>query len=286
MAGIRRAVLIVLIGLAVPVLWNEPASAAPLLTVTPATGLVDGQTVTVEGSGFGASKEVGYCQGIDVGTPPVDARQCRDGQYVAVVTSPDGDFSVEIVVHSAIFTPGTGRVVNCSVEPCSIGAAEVFNIAATASFAPLSFVPGGGQPDGLIKRRSDGQITGNGVYGIAGASGQKRYHRVEPGGRWAYALKVENDGFEADEITVSAAAPASFVTVRYFVGWYDVTASVQGEGFTYRSMAPGAIESLAVQFNVDPDAPAIPGRDVFVKFTSGATGSSDTIVVGVVVPPV
>lgn len=280
MTGIRRTAFVATICLVVPVVWVSPAFAARGLTATPSTGLIDRQVVTVDGSGFNGSVEVGVCQAIDDGSP--DESDCGGG-IAFTNTSPAGDFSIGYGVKRLIFVPSLGRTVNCAIESCVMGAAETSNIAGTATFAPIAFAPG--QPDGLIRRRSDGQITGDNIYSSDGAFFQTRIRKVAQGTKWAFALRVQNDGLETDDITVRASAVVGSVSVRYFIGYYDVTADVTGSGFTYPDMTPGEIRPLAVQFNVGSDAEIGSGRLAGVTFTSDSAGSSDTVVVGVKVGP-
>lgn len=283
MTGIRRVAVGATISLLAPaLLWVSPAFAARSLTATPSIGLIDRQRVHIDGAGFNGSVEVGFCQGIDDGSP--DQNDCHMGSAGLTTTSSTGTFSVQnSQVRRLIFVPSLGRTVNCAIESCVIGAAEINDISSTATFTPIEFAPE--QPDGLIRRRSDGQITGNDVYEniVPGLMSQTRVHTIEPGGKWTFALRVENDGLDTDEITVTASPPALPGEVRYFVGYYDVTSNVLGSGFTYSDMAPGEIRTLAVQFKVSSDADEDSRRDSYVTFTSNSALSSDSVHVGVVV---
>jgi hypothetical protein len=274
-----RGALFVTICLGVAVMGATPASALGSLTVTPNSPLIDRQTVTVDGAGFGPSITVGFCQAIDDGSPsPSD---CAGGFYELVATSESGEFSSALTARRLMFVPSLGRVVNCAVESCFIGAAEERDVAGTATFAPIAFAPE--QPDGLIKRRNDGSIIGDNFYSDDG-SGQSKRSAISAGGKWSFALRVENDGLTTDDIRVRAPAVASPFAVRYFVGPYNVTGYVTGAGLTYNDMAPGAIVPLAVQFSAEPGAPAGASSSVLVKSTSNTAGSSDTVRVTVVVP--
>jgi hypothetical protein len=278
MTGPRGAV-VAAICLGVAFMGATPAFAATSVTVTPNSALIDRQQVTVDGAGFSAFADVGVCQGIKDGTPGVD--DCNGGVAGIVRASGSGGFSVPFGVRRLISVPSLGRVVNCAVESCFIGAAEVSNIAGTVAYAPIAFAPE--QPDGLIVRRNDGSIIGDNIYTDDG-SGESKGAPIAPGGKWTFALRVENDGLTTDDITVTAPAVASPFSVRYFIGYYNVTSLVTGAGFTYHGMAPGAIQPFTVQFTADPGAPQGASASVLVKFTSDAAGSSDTVKVAVVVP--
>jgi hypothetical protein len=62
--------------LAVPLVWTTPAFAQRSLTVTPSTGLVELDAVTIKGAEFNPSVEVGFCQVADDGTFTHDQRDC------------------------------------------------------------------------------------------------------------------------------------------------------------------------------------------------------------------
>ena len=279
MNRIRHVALVAAICLSAPALvWVSPAFAARSLTVTPSTGLIDRQSVTIDGAGLNGSVEVGFCQGIDDGSP--DQSDCG-GPIGLTTTSSSGDFSAGYTVRRVIRVHRPHGEL--AVQSCVLAAAEVSDVAGTATFAPIRFAPG--QPDGLIRRRSDGQITGNDEYEsvVPDLMAQTRVHAIAPGGKWVFALRVENDGLDTDDITVTASPPGLPGEARYFIGYYDVTSYLVGSGFTYPDMAPGEVRTLGVQFNVASDADEGSRHDSLVTFTSNRALSSDSVHVGVVV---
>jgi len=278
MTAVRRAAFALAVCLAVPVMWAGPASAATALTVTPNTNLVDGQTVTIDGSGFSSSTSVGVCEAVmDASPGPED---CNNGGYATVGTSASGDFSVPFAVKQSIFVPSLGRVVHCWIESCFIGAADTSNVAGTAAFAPLTFVHV--QPDAQVRRLSDNVIFGNDVYGTDG-TGETVTHSVAPSGAWSFAVQVENDGARTENITVNAAAVLSApgVSVRYFAGFIDVTSFVNGSGFTFANVPPGGIRKLPVQFTATSGASIGARSQQLVTFHVGAITAVDAVRVGV-----
>jgi hypothetical protein len=281
MSAIRRAALGVAICLVLPVVSSAPASAAPSLTVTPSTDLVDRQIVSVEGGGFHPSVEVGFCQAIMDATPSVE--DCGT-PFGLTTSSPSGEISFNYSVRQSMGVSSLGRTVNCWVETCFIGAAETADIAGTATFAPLTFVHV--QPDGQIRRLS--AIFGNDVYNIDGADGQTAWHPIAPGADWSFAVQVQNDGQRSENITVNAGPLSSSpdINVRYFVGYFDVTSRVTGAGFTFANVPPGEIRRLPVQFRASSGAPidALSGQRV--TFTAGSAPVSDVVrvIVRVVAP--
>jgi hypothetical protein len=167
------------------------------------------------------------------------------------------------------------------VWACVIAAAEVLDIPGTIVTAPFQITAP--QPDGMIRRRSDGAITGNDIYNLDG-SGQARIRAVAPGTTWSFAVQLENDGEVADDdITVTAPLSSPAFTVRYMVANFNITSKVTGGGFTFTDVAPGQIWTLGVQFKVAPDAPPESRADPLVKFTSETAPRADAVRVGVVV---
>lgn len=278
MIGLRGVVFATTICLGVALVGPAPAFAQGSLSVTPDSALLDGETVALEGTGFNPGVYVGICEAINDGSPGQD--DCG-AQIPVTLTSASGAFSGAYVVHRFIQPPSVGRVVDCLIESCFMGAAEESDIAGTATFTAITFAPQ--VPDGRIKLTGSGTIIGDNIYNDNG-TGQTSRHVIAPGGKWGFALQVENDGLNTDDITVTAPAVASPFSVRYFFGYYDVTPFVTGAGLTYHGVASGAIRALAVQFTANPGAPGGARTDVLVKFTSVSGGTSDTVKVGVVVP--
>jgi hypothetical protein len=278
MTVLRRVALAAAICLVLPVISSTPAYAARTLTVTPSTDLVEAQTVSVTGAGFTPSVGIGFCQAIMSATPS----QSDCGTLAGTTTSStSGEISVQYTVRQSMRVPSLGRTVNCWVETCFIGAAELNDIPGTATFAPLTFVHV--QPDGQIRRLSDGTIFGNDVYNSDGSSGQTVTHTVAPGAAWSFAVQVQNDGQRTDNITVTASPILSSpdITVRYFAGYFDVTSRVTGAGFTFANVPPGEIRKLQVQFGATSGAAVDARSHQLVTFTAGNAPVRDAVRVGV-----
>jgi hypothetical protein len=249
------------------------------ITATPSSGLFEGQTVDIEGHGFTGGVDIGFCEVIDSGSP--SGNDCLQGTPSLVRSSPSGDFTAQVVVHRSGFVPSLGRAVNCVTGRCYIGVGELEGggtvlIQSTAISTPITFAPG--QPDAMSKRQSDGQIFGDNDYNGAGG----RLHRVAAGDKWTYAVLVQNDSTEPDDITVTAPAAPPGVTVHYFVSFFDVASLVNGGGFAYTDMAPGEVRQLAVRFDVDPSTPSGTLVRPTLEFRDAA-GASDTLSLGVLV---
>jgi hypothetical protein len=258
-------------------MWAPPVSAATALTVTPNSDLGDGQLVTVHGTGFTPNVDIGYCEGIQDATP---AQNDCGGVAGLTTSAADGSFQVNINVYRRINVPSLGRTVDCVVEQCYVAAAEFDHIAETAAYAPITFDPA--QPDVRIKTRATGLILGDDVYNPTGAS-QSRNHAVAPGGRWTYTVQIQNDGPTTDDLTVSAPTPTDGFSVKYFLGYYDVTAAVSGAGFTFTDVGAGAIRTIGVQIRAGVSTPERAKTFFLVTARSDRTGALDAVGTGAVV---
>src|SRR2546430_8386208 len=127
-------------------------------------------------------------------------------------------------LRAAILVLAVGLAVPL-VWACVIAAAEVVDIPGTIVTAPFQITLL--QPDGMIRRRSDGAITGNDIYNLDG-SGQRRIRAVARGTTWSFAVQLENDRKVADDITVTAPPSSPPFSVRYLVASFNVTSKVTG----------------------------------------------------------
>jgi hypothetical protein len=122
---------------AVMVAGASPASAQPMITVTPDTDLVDFQTVTVSGSGFAAEATVGMAM-CTAGSLSID--NCDLDTSDLVQSDPTGAFTTEFTVERLIETPVSGPV-DCAVAPgCILAVANIADVTQSAS-APLALDP-------------------------------------------------------------------------------------------------------------------------------------------------
>ena len=282
MVGLRRVALVGAMCLVLPVVSSASAAAARSLTVVPRTGLVEGQVVTVKGAGFRPSVRVAFCQAVMSAGPVTDNCGNVTG---TTITSATGTFSENYTVsQTARFI--NNRTVDCWVDACYLLAAEVDGqgapVSGTVTYsASLTFVHV--QPDGQIRRYSDGAVLGNDVYERSPSSLQTATHPIALGSDWTFAVQVQNDGARTEDITVRAfrIGTAADITVRYFAGGFDVTAQVNSTGgFTFADVPPGAIRKIPIQFRASPSASPGAQTKRVVTFTGGAP-VSDAVLVGV-----
>jgi hypothetical protein len=113
----------------------------PTLTVDPATGLVDGQSVSVTGSGFTPFSGVAMVECEAGATGPA---QCDLSSELEVGTDGSGSFAttytVSRVLEISTNENGKEKVFNCGANRCILGAADVNNYSIAAS-TPLGFKP-------------------------------------------------------------------------------------------------------------------------------------------------
>jgi Neocarzinostatin family len=115
----------------------SPASAQPMITVTPDTDLVDFQTVTVSGSGFPTETALGIAM---CTAGPLSIDDCDLGTSDFVDSDATGAFTTQYTVERLIETPATGAV-DCAVAPgCILGVANLADFTQNA-IAPLAFDP-------------------------------------------------------------------------------------------------------------------------------------------------
>jgi hypothetical protein len=118
----------------------EPIGDATIV-VEPSTDLVDRQTVTVTGEGFGASTSFGAAQcdpsvGPGAGTAACDLSTAR-------TTTTDSSGRVQLAMTVRRIITVQGREVDCAIDPCTIGAATLSGgtTPIEAASAPISFDP-------------------------------------------------------------------------------------------------------------------------------------------------
>jgi hypothetical protein len=241
----RIAVIVCLLAGSAMLALPAPASAAAaVLTVQPSSDLVDGTVLTIHGTGFPPSSSLFACEGIVDATP--DFRDC--GRGIPFTTDVNGSFTTQYAVRRFITPVDTGVMVDCAdpSNTCGIGAQVTADlngpsVIVTLGFRAQTIVP---RPDLMVRNRATGVLYGDNVYSTTGNGIQTRNH-VLVDGEWTYAVVVQNDGNETDDLVVSAPVQNG-VGVDYFDGYFNVTAQVNGGGLTLR-VAPGQTITLAVR---------------------------------------
>jgi hypothetical protein len=270
MRVVRRLGVIAVLACVAVLLAPARADAAPRVVVTPSTGLSDGQTVTIVGTGFDPSDTIGVCEVVLDSSPGIE--DCIGPRSVEF---PDrsGAFRSELRVERAMLSGEHHRYIDCAIDRCAIGASSIPSLERQA-IADLAFdvPPLVGQPNLAIKNQKTGALRGEDRTNADGV-GQTVLRLVEPGSKWTFAVGVRNDSFEGPaNISVTAPRPSA-VTVRYFVGYYDVTDLVTGDDLLFRGMVEGNLfddfKVFAVQFSVPKEAPVGTTERFLVTARSG-----------------
>jgi hypothetical protein len=108
-------------------------ATGPTITVTPHTGLVSGQTVTVVGTGFFAGEEL---IALECPRGSTDPFVCDFGSLVEVVANTHGRFSTTVAVRRTIVTDA--GFSDCAPSACEMVFADGSNFSDEAT-APLRF---------------------------------------------------------------------------------------------------------------------------------------------------
>ena len=276
----RLAPVVILLTSVAGLAVAQPASAAPAITVTPSSGLVHGQLVTVGGSGYPPSALVGLCQAVD--RPPFFDTDCDFDTTQFVRASESGTFSLQMNVARRI-NPETGGTVDCGVDQCLIAAGNTSEPPQNSALAPISFAPldQEPQPDARVKNRQTGEILFNDVY-----DGGRLSHSISPGQHWTFAVQVQNDGPTVNAFTMRASTwvESSELEVRVFSGYFDITSKVFGQGATISNIDPDQVRTFAVQFRATANAPPRAAERINVVFASRDGFFTDSLDLGVRVP--
>src|SRR5688572_20417972 len=102
------------LGLAAP-----PAAAAPVLAVSATTGLVDGQAVTVTGTGFAADSIVRVAQCAGAWPDRCQLAPALNGTVALVRVGDDGAFTAHLRLRRTL-DPATGADQGCTESECSL----------------------------------------------------------------------------------------------------------------------------------------------------------------------
>jgi hypothetical protein len=139
-----------------PISFDPDAPPAPpaSATVTPATGLTDGQTVRVDGAGFLPESGVALIQ---CATAAVDARRCDTSTLLYATADASGGFSTAFTVHRYLET-ADGRVDCAEAGACKLGLASTADVGTTANVA-LEFASASTPPTPTTTSATPGSRT-------------------------------------------------------------------------------------------------------------------------------
>lgn len=176
--GAATAGAVAAVGAAV-LAFAAPASAAASITVTPSSGLSDGQTVTVKGTGFAPNTQVLVleCPANATGSNGGSVCDVNDGKIGNNSSDASGNFTTTLTVK---VKPSSS--VDCTKQACVIQAHEGFNPnSGQTATAPISFaaLSGGGTSSSAAPPTTSATggttsappATGSGGTGSGGSGG-------------------------------------------------------------------------------------------------------------------
>ena len=120
------------------------AAVGPQISVTPSSGLVDGQVVTVQATGFPAGISAGSAMCDD--TVPATLGDC-DIRIFPSFVGIDGSGAATFTRPLPRFIVTNEGIQDCAVDGCVLGVAD-FELTSMAT-APVSFAPGPPPPSGI-----------------------------------------------------------------------------------------------------------------------------------------
>jgi hypothetical protein len=279
----RRIVLVlmtVVIAIGSTLVFSDRAGAQPesLASVSPSQNLLDGGTVSVDGTDWPATTSMSVQECVESPTVP---EECYPAQQT--MTNAAGSFTTSYVVHrffdhadcvTTIDVACFMLVERTDLVPASWEIAISFNINSSQG------------PDLILKRRSDQMQFYANHYDPSFGGGWT--HDIVDG-QWVFAVLVQNDGPTTTDITVHSRtrfATAPF-TAQFFYGYDDVSAPVTGSGFVLPSVAPGESRLLGVRFTFNGPAmpPFEPVEEIVMTVTTPRVSvAQDALTFGTVVP--
>ena len=205
-----------------------PLGFAPQLprttTVTPATDLLDGAVVSVQGSGFTPSTTVYFCQGVDEGAPGFE--DCGGSSQSAVVDA-SGEFSANYTVQRFMTiagAPGTTR--DCAASSANCVMNFILPTGTGVGRVPLGFAPQAPVSSPIFGTVTDSD--GNPVAGVP-------VWAFAPTDSWVASLQTTTNDLGAYEFPAVQLGTAYKIMFRSPDGtlpseWFDDKAARGGRG--------------------------------------------------------
>ena len=186
--------------------------------------------------------------------------QCHlDGTAYAPCTSP-ANYSGLLAGQHTFYVRGIDALGNISADTTRVWSIDL------ADHKPDAWIGYGGN------------YVGNGVYNTTGQN-QTKTVKTKAGSTVSFALKIENDGTDADTYTVKGGDSAKGYTVSYMVGAANYTTKVIGGNYSF-TLSPGQYKSITMKVVVKSTGTA--SWSSLVKVTSGHDTSKVDAVKGVI----
>jgi len=123
-----------------------------------------------------------------------------------------------------------------------------------------------------------GKYVGNGIYNSTG-SNQTKTATTKAGTTVSFAVRIENDGTDADSYTVNGGGPAKGYAVVYAIGAADYTTKIVNGSYTF-TLSPGQYKTITMKVTVKSSGSA--SWSSLVKVTSGHDSTKVDAVKGVI----
>jgi sugar lactone lactonase YvrE len=186
--------------------------------------------------------------------------QCHlDGTAYAPCTSP-ANYSGLLAGQHTFYVRGIDALGNISADTTRVWSIDL------ADHKPDAWIGYGGK------------YVGNGIYNSTGQN-QTKTATTKAGSTVSFALKIENDGTDADTYTVKGGGSAKGYTVSYMVGAANYTTKVIAGNYSF-TLSPGQYKSITMKVAVK--STGTNSWSSLVKVTSGHDTSKVDAVKGVV----
>ena len=237
------------------------AQTARMLTVSPDTGLVDGDVVALHGTGFTPSSTVYFCQGVEDGAPgPEDCGV----QFQSVQADAAGEFDASYTVRRYMAPPTVGATIDCA-EPsagCVLGASDIGASSSGVARVTLAFAP---QPPRTLTVTPDTDLVDGVVVELHGSG-------FTPGDTVDFCQAVEaglpgreDCGAPTESAQADAAGElAASYTVRRFISisspaMTDCAAPSASCALDFFSFGGLASDRVPITFSAQPPVPQLSG---------------------------
>jgi len=259
---------------------TTPVSQVKIQSVAPGTAAVyevkienDGNQSTafvVTGTADATGWMVRYFDALTDGSN-VTGGVTVDGKSITLAPGDSTFLRVEVTPETGINTPTADSTYDVIVKVAGGGEDSV---KATTSASPHD------QVDLLLRNKDQAAYLGDGTYEPTAPSDQVKEQTVSSGQAAVYEIKIQNDGNQPNDLTLTGEGSSTGFMVKYFDALQagnDITDQVTGSGKTF-SLDGGAATELRIEVTptASPESPAAgTKKTVTLKLTDGST--TDTV---------
>ena len=255
-AFVRILVSLAALAASTAVAPTAQAQVAPAITVTPDSGLVDGQTVTVAGTGFGENFTVVSLCAAGV----AEASECAFSNMIGFESADtDGNFTLDGEVPVLVLDGGGSTLADCRVPgACEVVAFAFDEMNAILARTPVEFDPSGPLPVAptLAAAPSTDLVDGQ-VVTVTGSGYAQGTARIEQCAVVAGGPDCRQVGYIWDETGIGTIAGT--VVVRTILkDWDGVALADCRVDPCWLLSSNGRTRSLPVDLHFDPAGELLP----------------------------